>query len=125
MSVRERLRVEEASGHTLGCNGITCNMLVNNRCSVYSVRPMLCRLYGLVEGFECEHGCVPEGGLLSPEKGAEYLRRAVEIGGPITHSDPEMVRALEQLRDMLGGGSHGGFQEVVDQAMARLQSRHD
>jgi hypothetical protein len=29
-------------------------------CSVYEDRPMVCRLWGVVESMPCPHGCVPE-----------------------------------------------------------------
>lgn len=28
-------------------------------CTVYALRPLLCRAYGVVEGLRCVHGCVP------------------------------------------------------------------
>lgn len=31
-----------------------------NTCTVYEVRPLICRLFGVAEGLFCEHGCVPE-----------------------------------------------------------------
>jgi Fe-S-cluster containining protein len=34
-----------------------CPMLVNGRCSVYDIRPMICRLYGIAEGMPCGHDC--------------------------------------------------------------------
>lgn len=49
---------------------------------VYDVRPMVCRLWGLV--FDplmiCPHGCVPER-WLSDEESKAFLVRAKEIGG--------------------------------------------
>ena len=35
---------------------ITCKFRVKNKCSIYPVRPMLCRLMGVVEGMECAYG---------------------------------------------------------------------
>lgn len=42
----------------------TCPALVDGRCSVYEIRPTLCRLYGAAEDLRCEHGCTPPGGHL-------------------------------------------------------------
>lgn len=55
----------------------------DNRCSVYDVRPLICRLYGSVDiqSLKCQHGCVPKGGFLSKEKAAELVQRTVEVGG--------------------------------------------
>lgn len=38
----------------------SCAALKNNRCSIYSARPALCRLYGVAEGLDCPFGCVPK-----------------------------------------------------------------
>lgn len=58
---------------------LTCPLLEETRCSVYEVRPMLCRLWGLVEGMECPWLCRPERYLTS-EEGYEFLARAGELG---------------------------------------------
>jgi Fe-S-cluster containining protein len=39
---------------------MSCEFLVNKRCSIYESRPLICRLYGVAEGLECAHGCKPE-----------------------------------------------------------------
>jgi uncharacterized protein len=48
-------------------------------CSVYDVRPLICRLWGLVPAMACPFGCVPER-WLTDEEGHDLLRRADEIG---------------------------------------------
>ena len=48
-------------------------------CSVYSVRPMICRLWGLVKAMACPWGCVPER-WLTDEEGKAFLERAGMIG---------------------------------------------
>ncbi len=53
-----------------------CDMLVDNRCSIYDKRPMICRLYGVVRGIECPHGCKPERPL--SEQGAKFLQEAIQ-----------------------------------------------
>lgn len=60
---------------------MACPLLVDNRCSVYAVRPMICRLWGLVDfdGMRCHHGCVPER-YLTYDEGQEFIRRAMEVG---------------------------------------------
>lgn len=45
-------------------------------CTVYPDRPMVCRLWGLVESMQCPWGCVPEGGWL-PEARGHGLMAAV------------------------------------------------
>ena len=34
-----------------GC--LTCPMLKDNKCSIYHKRPLICRLYGVVENMKC------------------------------------------------------------------------
>lgn len=96
MSVRERARIETLSG-PVTCHGIVCNKLVNNRCSVYSIRPMICRLWGLIESLPCHYGCRPEGGLLSNEEGFRFIARALDIGGGYSLGDQRIVHNLERL----------------------------
>lgn len=37
---------------------LTCNALTpDGRCAIYDDRPLVCRVYGVVEGMLCEHGC--------------------------------------------------------------------
>ena len=52
------------------------------RCSVYEVRPAICRLFGVVKGeLLCPHGCAAEASeLLSDEQSREILRKVEELG---------------------------------------------
>ena len=50
-----------------------CNYLADGRCSVYDVRPLICRLWGAVEGLPCHWGCLPEGGRLTEAHAAEVF----------------------------------------------------
>jgi len=65
---------EERKGHA----DLTCPILENGRCAAYEVRPMLCRLWGVVETMPCPWGCIPER-WLTEEEGFEFLGRASEI----------------------------------------------
>lgn len=38
----------------------SCGALKDNKCSIYTARPAICRLYGVAEGLECPFGCVPK-----------------------------------------------------------------
>jgi uncharacterized protein len=45
----------------LGTRDATCPLLnVIGQCSVYPNRPLICRLWGVVDGMPCHWGCVPE-----------------------------------------------------------------
>jgi Fe-S-cluster containining protein len=37
-----------------------CPALSGNSCSIYSVRPLICRLWGVVRAMRCPWGCEPE-----------------------------------------------------------------
>lgn len=37
-----------------------CPALVENRCTVYDVRPTICRLWGAGPGMACPWGCEPD-----------------------------------------------------------------
>lgn len=52
------------------------------RCSVYDVRPMICRLFGATsEGYlVCPHGCGPEGGRLTNDQSHALMRKVMEVG---------------------------------------------
>jgi hypothetical protein len=90
MSVRERQRLRTA-GYKItpgmralqkGPGNFWCEALTaNGRCGAYSVRPILCRLWGAVEGMRCPFGCQPVGGWLSDEEATGLILAAYEIGG--------------------------------------------
>lgn len=37
-----------------------CPFLKEGRCSVYDIRPAICRMWGLTMQTKCQHGCQPE-----------------------------------------------------------------
>lgn len=50
---------------------LQCPMLTDaGDCRVYDLRPMICRLWGLVEKMRCPHGCEPERWLTDAEAAA-------------------------------------------------------
>lgn len=116
-SQRERERMERASGqkldtvdaadpavNPLGLPQIgrdnrplarfRCTMLGDDgRCTVYDLRPMICRMYGVVEGLECYRGCKPERTIPAPEA-MILLAEAMEVGG----KPPEGYPSVAALR---------------------------
>lgn len=81
MSALERKRIEERGVKLLPL-AMTCPALTPlNRCSVYEVRPLICRLWGLVEQMACPWGCRPVGGFLDDATARRLLARAEVIGG--------------------------------------------
>lgn len=71
-----------ATGEGDGDDALRCTLLTpDNRCSVYDVRPLVCRLWGADEGMPCPWGCEPAGGRLSDVAAGELvveLDRATE-----------------------------------------------
>lgn len=51
-----------------------CPFLENGRCTIYSERPAICRLWGASEALRCPYGCKPEEGWLTAHEGYIYLR---------------------------------------------------
>ena len=72
---RERsLRVLlEALNGKANVEELFCPYLVDHRCSIHSVRPMVCRLWGSIERLPCPHGCEPKGGLLTSQEGYRLM----------------------------------------------------
>jgi Fe-S-cluster containining protein len=58
-------------------------------CKVYDVRPLICRVFGLVKMLSCMHGCVPDRWLSD----LDYLQLATLVerlgGGRVLHTTPE------------------------------------
>lgn len=55
-----------------------------NRCSVHEVRPLICRMYGVVLDIACKHGCKVHGDMLTAEEGHWLLDEARRLGGGST-----------------------------------------
>lgn len=71
VSSLERKLIQGRAGHILtternlgkkNTEGVmSCNMLTEDgRCSVYSIRPLVCRLWGTTRALACPEGCQPE-----------------------------------------------------------------
>lgn len=59
-----------------------CNQLTDDgRCSIHDRRPLICRLYGLVDNpmMKCDHGCEPEY-WLSDEKARRLIDMIIKDG---------------------------------------------
>lgn len=52
-----------------------CSLLKEGKCSIYRIRPLICRLFGLVKKMACPFGCVPSR-WLSDEEGRKFLIKA-------------------------------------------------
>lgn len=63
---------------TDGC--LTCPMLDSNkRCKIYDKRPLICRLYGVVEDMKCPYGC-KQTRYLTNKEGHDLMSAVKKLG---------------------------------------------
>ena len=68
--------------------GKPCDALtVFGSCSVYDVRPTICRLWGLTASMRCPHGCEPWGGHVSDAQAHETLAQVADIAQDPAQAD--------------------------------------
>ena len=73
-----------------------CELLdAEKRCSVYDVRPLICRLYGLEESMACPHGCVPTR-MLTEAEGNALLSEVGRLS-PMHAPSMHLVDLIRQL----------------------------
>lgn len=67
-------RMQAASLVTIGevNSHLECPALTGDSCSIYSVRPLICRLWGVVLAMRCPWGCEPERWLSDAEVGGMF-----------------------------------------------------
>jgi hypothetical protein len=138
MSWRERSRIRSAGvritpyedarawSDTFYCEALT----EGKRCAVYDMRPLVCRLWGAVDGLRCPFGCVPEGGWLSDEDAYRMIAESMRIGGHSSAADPgavdaglarpEVREALARIRER---GRRGDAQRVSETVPAAFRAR--
>jgi Fe-S-cluster containining protein len=76
----KRAKGYEPKGHPDGM----CPMLSpSGRCSVYTARPWICRIWGSVEEMRCPAGCEPER-WLSQTEAHDLFERVMAVAGPGT-----------------------------------------
>ena len=78
----ERDRIEKHLGDKpVDHMGLACPVLNDaGRCSAYAVRPLICRLWGMVESLKCPHGCEPSR-WLTDDEAAGLLAAMNAVGG--------------------------------------------
>lgn len=77
-AIEDRVIMAKTGGMRLSVSAAgSCPYLHKGLCGIYEERPLLCRLWGLVDDvrMKCPHGCKPEPGYLTSEEGHELLRR--------------------------------------------------
>jgi Fe-S-cluster containining protein len=85
MGLHEARRIEQLTGTPLQLMTRledNCPYLVADLCIVYDARPLVCRLWGMVDSPElrCEHGCAPDR-WLTRDEALRLVRRSIAISG--------------------------------------------
>lgn len=77
----ENRRIRRAIGREPSARGnLSCSLLTpDGRCEAYAFRPLICRLWGVVEAMRCPFGCVPSRWATDDEAKA-WLHQASVIG---------------------------------------------
>jgi Fe-S-cluster containining protein len=78
---------------------IACSaLLLNGKCNIYAHRPLICRLFGLVQKMQCPHGCQPDRWLTDQE--SIWLMDELKA---LKHGNPYYTAHLEALKSYLEG----------------------
>jgi hypothetical protein len=89
-------RVVRSAGRTprLRPGQLVCPLLSpTGKCTVYTVRPYICRLWGTTRALRCPQGCQPER-WLSVDEARDILQRLDAIAGPGTDGPMGSVTSI-------------------------------
>ena len=90
-----------------------CEALTEGRrCAVYELRPIICRLWGAVEGLPCVYGCVPEGGWLSDAEGYRLIAESRRVG----NGEPASAVPVEAISEIMA-------REHIQAELERIRAR--
>lgn len=117
--------------------------VVRKTCTVYDIRPTVCRLWGATERMQCPHDCEPEWRLTDFEE-ATIINEVQHIGGSYSDAeywetkswieDPELFPIIQQaMRMNLTGIDWDKARQMIErikrerdaQAVERTQRRTD
>lgn len=129
-SVSERCAVLKASIRYFFSNALVkpCPLLVGNRCSVYDIRPLSCRIYGLwpedmyekrVENLMKSSGLKKEEIPLNTQ--CKFVRRVDKSAPPLTEEEIEGMYAALDVLDM----NVGGFNKMQIKKRYNQRTWHD
>ena len=132
MTTAEARRVERVLGHEMGHCGddLRCPMLgEDGRCTVYEVRPLICRLWGMEVSMQCPHGCRPSR-YLSREEGYVFIDAVHQVmpNEFRTTAKGELGRALVAFENALRAGTEEGAREArteLELAFDELEKRSE
>jgi hypothetical protein len=83
---------------------LSCPLLEEKRCSVYDLRPLICRLWGIVPEMPCPWGCKPDREMTTDEVTSaweEWRQISSTLKGPGL-KDIEQAYALGEPRRLVG-----------------------
>jgi hypothetical protein len=127
VSSMERSLVEERAGHRLttmdnpgvkNTDGLMiCNMLTSaGLCSVYSIRPTICRVWGVTKSLACPLGCQPERWLTDREV-LDLFAEVEALAGDHEHQAVnEMLAGMTQME-------RGLWRKSRDQMIEKIKER--
>jgi Fe-S-cluster containining protein len=94
------------------------------RCTVYAVRPFVCRLYGLVKLLSCPWGCVPDRWVTTRDALAIALRIEQIAGGRILRTSPEGLTATpgDTWRSLLPAGRVLRSEQAMEEDSERTRT---
>lgn len=105
MTRPEADRIEARVGFPVrnSMRGILCPLLTRDgRCSVYELRPFICRVWGATHDMPCEWGCKPDRTLTPEEDKALWARyRAIGNGVDVHTASRKWFDQLWRLRDAI------------------------
>jgi Fe-S-cluster containining protein len=99
LTAREYERVTNLVGARPIAPGLVCGYLDRSGlCSVYGMRPLVCRLWGAVDHpqMRCPHGCEPER-WLTDEEARALLAEMEQVAGGRVEGDPATVALVQTL----------------------------
>lgn len=120
MSPAEKARIEARTGQPFK-TAMRCPLLdFMGRCSVYDIRPIVCRLWGAVPEMPCPYGCQPT---LTRDEGLRIMAEALHAGGDSAapHDWSDLVEAL--LEDPQTLAEMDGIMEQGRQGDERTRER--
>lgn len=105
MTRAEAARIEAVAGFSLhgSLKHLLCPLLTRDGlCSVYELRPFICRLWGAAPTLPCDFGCKPDREMTPEEDQALWERYKRVAGEPLVHTATRQhFDQLWRLRDAI------------------------
>lgn len=100
---------------------LACPLLSpTGKCTVYSVRPYICRVWGATEELRCPNGCEPER-WLTTEEARDIFKRIEAIAGPETAGP---LGSVAELWDGIALEARRARRLLLEQAGDEAEMKH-